>query len=120
VKGLHEIDLGQWPQRMYVTADKRAYNRFCREKQGKVEQPFPPQDGGNCQMMTQESTGWCVFLIAMGPWSSTLELASNLAHEATHAQRWLLEHVGEHSPGTETQAYLVGHIVREGMAALLG
>jgi hypothetical protein len=118
LKGLHRIDLGQWPQAMYVTDDKRTYNRFIRERQGKVTDPFPPSNGGNCQMMTQKSTGSCIFLIAVGPQDDAIELATTLAHEATHAMRWLLEHVGEDSPGTETQAYLVEHIVREGLKAL--
>jgi hypothetical protein len=118
VKGLHRIDLGQWPQLMYVTQDKRAYNRFMREKQGPKFKPFPPRNGGSCEMMTQESSGSCIFIISVGPQDDATELATTIAHEATHAMRWLLEHIGEHSPGTKTQAYLVEHIVREGLKAL--
>lgn len=118
MKHLHRIDLGQWPPLMYVTQDKRTYNRFMREKQGDEFKPFPPHNGGSCEMMKQESSGSCIFLIALGSQDDQTEFASTLAHEATHAMRWLLEDIGEHNPGTETQAYLVGHIVREGMKAL--
>lgn len=118
MKHIHRIDLGQWPQLMVITNDKRAYGRFMRDKQGPDIKPFPSRNGGHCLMMTQESSGACIFMIAIGSHDDQIELASTLAHEATHAMRWLFEHIGEHSPGTETQAYLVGHIVRCGLQAL--
>jgi hypothetical protein len=101
VKHCHEIGLGQWPPRMYLIADKRTYNRFMRDKQGPDFRPFPPRNGGSCEMMKQERTGSCIFVIAVGPQDGRDELAATLAHEATHAMRWILEYAMEQQAGTE-------------------
>lgn len=119
MKGVHYIDLGQWPPALYVTDDKRAYQRFIKKLCGPAAAkcpPFPGTNAGCCQKLADDSD--CVFLISVGPQKDAAELAGTLAHEATHAMRWLFEHIGEHSPGTETEAYLVEHIVRNGLKAL--
>ena len=66
----------------------------------------------------EDGAGAVMFVITVGKQDSRIELADTLAHEATHAMRWLLEHVGEKEPGTETEAYLVGHIVKRSLMAL--
>lgn len=78
---------------------------------------YPVPNGGHCQKMTQKS-GACMFVIVLGPQSNLHETFYSLTHEATHAMRWILEHVGEHRPGIETEAYLVEHIVRRCLKAL--
>jgi hypothetical protein len=78
--------------------------------------PFPVANAGHCQKLTRGQD--CVFLIAVGEPANRDELAMTLAHEATHAMRWLFEHLGERTPGTEAQAYLVEHIVRCGLRAI--
>jgi uncharacterized protein YjaZ len=57
-----------------------------------------------------------LLLMGIGPHPNRDELAVTLAHEATHAMRWILEHAGEKQPGTECEAYLVEHIVRQALA----
>lgn len=118
MKGQHRIDLGQWPPACYLFTEKRAFNHYHRQQTGtEPPLPFPPKDGGCCLHMENPS-GEAILMIAIGKSSSRDELAITLAHEATHAMRWILEHAGEDSPGTETEAYLVEHIVRQGLAAL--
>lgn len=119
MKGVHYVSLGQWPPALYVTDDKRAYQRFIKKHCGPAASrctPFPDINCGSCQKL--EGGQDCVFLICIGPQKDAAELAGTLAHEATHAMRWLFEHIGEHSPGTETEACLVEHIVRNGLKAL--
>lgn len=118
MKGLHRIDLGQWPPACYLFTERRAYNRYHRELTGSAPPiPFPPKDGGNC-LHLEHPDGRAILMIAVAEQTSRDELAITLAHEATHAMRWILEHAGEEQPGTETQAYLVEHIVRESLKAL--
>jgi hypothetical protein len=119
MKDVHWIDTGQWPPALAVIADKRAYKRFIRKHCGDHAAdcpPFPGTNAGLCQKLEDGSD--CIFVIAVGEQKDQIELAGTLAHEATHAMRWLFEHIGEKDPGTETQAYLVEHIVRNGMRAL--
>lgn len=119
MKGVHYVDLGPWPPALYVIGNKRAYGRFVRSMCGKNAKdctPFPPANGGACQKMEDGQN--CVFIITVGAHTDVIELAGTLAHEATHAMRWIFEHVGETSPGTEAEAYLVEHIVRNGLKAL--
>jgi hypothetical protein len=117
MKGIHWIDLGQWPPALAVTGDKRAYNRLMRDRQCPNPQPFPRPRHGLCQHMENEE-GETLFVIALGEYADKIEQAAALAHEATHAMRWILEEAGEKEPGTETQAYLVEHIVAHGLKAL--
>jgi hypothetical protein len=119
VKGAHEIDLGQWPCGMVVITDKRTYNRYIRMMCGKhavKSPPFPETNCGNCQ--TLEQPGACFIVISIGKTPDDAERILTLVHEATHAMRYILEHALEKNPGTETEAYLVEHIVRQGMKAL--
>jgi hypothetical protein len=113
VKHVFPIDLGQWPQACCLITDKRAYGRFMRDHGIGEARPFPPEGGGSCQTITKGEC--CKVIIAIGPHPDWDELAVTLSHEATHAMRWILEHVGETEPGAETQAYLVGHIVRQAL-----
>jgi len=118
VKGLRWINLGPWPPDLAITSDRRAYRRFLRDEVGEKEIPeFPGKDTASTYCVTHKEKGPLV-LISLGPQSDQYELASNLAHEATHAMRWILEYVGEEKPGTETEAYLVGYIVKQAMQAL--
>lgn len=41
-----------------------------------------------------------------------MQIAAMLAHEAVHIVDFLLEHIGEKSPGMETRAYLTQYIVQ--------
>lgn len=118
MKGVHEIDLGQWPPALVIIADKRAYKRFEKSHcaPGSEVTPFPGENAGACQKWTDGPK--CLLVITVGPQENQIELAGTLAHEATHAMRWLFEHICEHSPGLEAQAYLVEHIVRGGLKAL--
>lgn len=118
MKGVHPIDLGQWPPACRLFTDKRSYNRFHKEQTGQAPPiPFPPANGGCClQLSHPDGRAW--LMIAVGPQDSRDELSVTLAHEATHAMRWILGHAGEGEPGTETEAYLVEHIVRQALAAL--
>lgn len=43
------------------------------------------------------------------------QLATVLAHEASHVADMLFEHVGEDQPGTETRAYMVQFIIETGV-----
>jgi hypothetical protein len=120
VKGIHWINTGQWPQAMAITGDADAYRRFMRKYCGKEHEndpPFPRFNGGLCQKL-EDDVGNVIMFIAVGKQKDRAELACTLAHEATHAMRWMLEHVREKEPGTETEAYLVEHIVRHGLRAL--
>lgn len=118
MKGVHWIDLGQWPQQLVLIDNKRSYMRFGRERlDGHKMQPFPPAHGGATTQIEHTTKG-VLFIIAVGAPKDRDDLAVTLAHEATHAMRWILEDVGEKQPGTETEAYLVGHIVKEGLRAL--
>lgn len=119
MKGVHEVDLGQWPCGLVVITDKRTYSRYLREMCGKNAAqypPFPLKDSGLCQ--TLEQPGACVIVITLGPQSNEREALLTLVHEATHAMRYALQHAAENTPGTETEAYLVEHIVRQGLEAL--
>jgi hypothetical protein len=118
MKHVHVVDLGQWPPACAIIGNKRAYHRFMRGKCGgdaKVHR-FPKPNAGHCEMLAHGQECW--FVIAVGAHEFGSELACTLAHEATHLMRWLFEHIGEKAPGTEAEAYLVEHIVREGLKAL--
>lgn len=119
MKHVHECDLGQWPSALVVIADKRAYGRYIRRMCGDNARdcpPFPGLNAGLCQ--TLEQPGAHVILIAIGPQESDRERVLTLVHEATHAMRYALQHAAENEPGTETEAYLVEHILRQGLEAL--
>lgn len=117
-KGVHHIDLGPWPPALVLIADRAAYGRFMRSQCGKHPfQPFPKPRGGLCTELKNEA-GDLLLVIAIGAQPDSIELAASLAHEATHAMRWILEYVSEREPGAETQAYLVEHIVKQGLKAL--
>ena len=117
MKGVHWIDLGPWPTGLAVTNDKRAYGKFMRAKKVPNAQPFPRPRHGLCKHM-ENDVGEAFFVIALGKFDDKIEMAASLAHEATHAMRWILEFVGEKKPGTETEAYLVEHIVKNGLKAI--
>lgn len=118
MKNVHWVDLGPWPPALAIVDDKRTFNRLIRAKTAQPpERPFPGSGGGLCIRLDNER-GAALFVIAIGPQGSRDELAVTLAHEATHAMRWILEYVGENEPGTEAQCYLVEHIVRRGLEAL--
>lgn len=113
-KGLHSIDLGQWPPAMVLTADKRAYSRFMREKQGNEFSPFPKPGGGHTELMVN-GKGLAYIMLAIGPGEDQRELICTIAHEAVHAARFLFAHVGETEPSKEAEAYLIEHIVRKAL-----
>jgi hypothetical protein len=118
MKGVHRVDLGQWPPALFVIGERRAYQRFMRAHCGGKaadHPPFPAPNGGHCQKLVQDRA--CIFLIVVGEQRNRDELAITLAHEATHAMRWLFEHIDEKRPGTEAESYLVEHIVRGGLKA---
>lgn len=116
---LHWIDTGQWPAALAITSSNAAYRRFMRQHCGEdVEAKAAPVRGGFCQQLSNED-GDSVLVIVVHSELEGRELVCTVAHEATHAMRWILKHAHEHEPGTETEAYLVEHIVREGLKALL-
>ncbi len=116
MKGIHWIDLGQWPPALAVVSDKRAYQKFMLKHCDTKVNDFPPRNGGLCRKMVDGTD--CIFLIVVGPQSDPINLACTLAHEATHAMRWIFEQIEEREPGVEAQAYLVEHILRGGLNAL--
>lgn len=119
MKGVHWIDLGQWPASLAVITDSRTYGRFLRQKCGKSYRAcpaFPKSNAGICQML--EGPEGTIVLISIGKTADPAERILTLVHEATHAMRWVLENAAEASPGTETEAYLVEHIVRHGLEAI--
>lgn len=118
-RGMHIIDMGQWPAAMIVTRKRRAYERFMRRYHSPDHpwQPFP-EPGGGLSVVLHDGTVRATIVIAVGQCEDRDELSCTLAHEATHAMRWILEHVGEAEPGTETQAYLVEHIVKGALRVL--
>ncbi len=121
MKGVHWIDLGQWPAHLAIVGDRRAYRRFMRSHCATGPagwSAFPPDNGGHCQKLVDGSS--VLYLISVGASSDQIETACTLAHEATHVMRWIFEEIGEDEPGKEAQAYLVEHIVRHGLKALTG
>lgn len=40
------------------------------------------------------------------------QIAAIIAHEAVHASQFLLNEIGEHKPGVETPAYIVGYLTQ--------
>jgi hypothetical protein len=117
-KGIHWIELGQWPPLLAVTCDKAAYNRWMKAK-GRDSHPFPTDKGGSAQLLTKGPANGILF-IALNPKQSERELIISLVHEATHIARFLFEYVKEEHPGVETEAYLVEYIVAESWRELLG
>jgi hypothetical protein len=121
VKGVHWIPSGQWPPAIALIDSRRSWRAFAKKYCGNNANDcasFPPKHGGCCQKL--EDGAACIFVILVGEHDDQIELASTIAHEATHLMRWLFEHIGEDEPGTEAQAYLVEHIVRLGLQALSG
>jgi hypothetical protein len=103
---------------MAVIGDESAYNRFVKSWcAGYAPVDFPRRGGGNCQQM-ENAAGDMMLVMVIGKQPNRTELMLTVAHEATHAMRWILEFVGEKSPGTETEAYLVEHISRQAFHAL--
>jgi hypothetical protein len=118
MKGVHWLGLGQWPCNLAVVGDEAAYERFRKAYCGNsMALDFPRRGAGNCQQM-ENAAGDMMLLIAVGKQPSRTEMMLTIAHEAVHAMRFILQFVGEHSPGTETEAYLVEHISRAAFAAL--
>jgi hypothetical protein len=119
MKGVHWIDTGQWPSALAFVKDEAAYRRVMHAHCGKdcELRAWPHRDGGFCQQLADD-TGKSVILIGMGKQKNKTEAALTAAHEATHAMRWILAHAAENEPGTETEAYLVEHIMRGVLNAL--
>lgn len=117
MKNAHRINLGQWPPAMFITSNQEAYDRLMRQYRVPDPLPFPQKRHGLCQHL-ENGDGEAIIVIAIGKHPNIIELATTIAHEATHAMRWLFEYVGEKNPGTETEAYLIEHIVHEGLKAL--
>lgn len=117
MKGVYEIDLGQWPAAAFLITDKRSFAGFHRKRTGiNPPTPFPSRNGG-CTIYLEDEP-YAIMIIAIGPQADRDEFAITLAHEATHTMQWVLDHAGEQKPGTETQAYLVEHIVRQCLKAV--
>lgn len=118
MKGVHWIDLGQWPCRLAFVADEKGFARFNQAFcDGTIEPGYPKTDGGCCYKL-QNPAGEPLFLLAVGKASSRNQRACTIAHEAVHVMQFVLEHLGEEKPGIETQAYLVEHVLRNALQAV--
>lgn len=116
-RGLHWICLGPWPAALAITSDEAAYNRWVKRNSTPSACAFPKACGWTQKFARDDGT--MVIMIAIAPKMRREGIIISLAHEATHAMRWILDHAEEKTPGIEAEAYLVEHIVREGMKRLL-
>ena len=121
MKGVHWLDLGQWPAALALIDGKRAHRQFMAKQCGDHAREcaaFPRANCGTTTTLEDQATGKCIIVIAIGKTEDATEKVCTLVHESVHAMRFILEHAAEKSPGTETEAYLTEHIVKQGLKVI--
>jgi hypothetical protein len=104
--------MGPWPIYVGFTTSKKAFAKeMKRLDAGKTA--FLARSGANAtthHLRKDNSTCCIITLDKTG--GSTEQIAALIAHEAVHVAQELWENIGEDSPGRESEAYLVQHIVQ--------
>lgn len=67
---------------------------------------------GTSYLMTNDGEGE-VFVRIETEGRAPDDITGTVVHEMSHATDFIFQHLGEHSPGTETRAYLMDHLVTE-------
>ena len=79
-----------------------------------------PTSGALCTTLTQEKSGELCAIVSVSQHSrefcNAIEMAGLLIHEAVHVWQRYAEHMGEHRPGDEQEAYAIQAISQELMA----
>lgn len=116
-KGMHLVLVSPWPTAVVVTNNEDAYLKFLSNNgiTKTKNTAFPSM--GAASLFTKED-GTSLVVIAVSPELEGMELIDTVVHEASHAVDFIFDAGGEASPGTETRAYLMGHIVSEALEAL--
>lgn len=115
MKRIHYLNTGPWPWYIGFTTDEAAFQREM--KRLKVKDAGPGvKSGSNAATHHFVNGSTNMAIIVMHPptrKASKEQYASLLAHEAVHVVQEMREKLGE--LGLEAEAYLVQHIVQEGL-----
>jgi hypothetical protein len=107
------FNMGPWPLYFGFTQSKKA---FAKEmKRLSIEGvDFLASDHANATVHSFTSSGCLTCVMTMGKVKdkSPEQVASLIAHEATHVAQELWAQIGERQPGREAEAYLVQMIVQ--------
>lgn len=111
---MYEIDMGPWPCEVHVCFDEKDYKRRLRKIKN-LKDTFPNENAWASTVTIESEHGYPIYVLSFGRdcQKSSIQMASSASHEASHVAYNLWEHINEHNPGDEAQAYLIGHIVRE-------
>lgn len=97
---------------LYRVQNQEQMDWVCK----KYDVPTQPYVRGNNFGATHTITGLkdigCLLIVGLPKSKLTAAHAALAAHEATHCCQSIFESVGEHSPGHETEAYLLQDIVQ--------
>lgn len=117
VTGVTWFNMGCYPVFVGFTMRPSSLERVQRFMGVEADGNVAPTGGACCHKMTR--AGMMVLIISMidKRWPKN-ETAAIIAHEATHATRFIMEKIGEEYPGFEQEAYLVQQIVQDCLYAL--
>lgn len=106
------IDRGWQPAAIGFVPGREAWDSLI--KSHKIEKPFP-DPGINCGTTTwlvNDVTGEAMILVTLNPSAerAAIDVILTLVHEAVHVWQFIADHMGEQSPGIETEAYAIQHI----------
>lgn len=117
VSGVTWFQMGCYPVFCGFTMKSEALARVQRFMGVFTDSDISPSGGGCCHRLVKN--GMMVLIISMADKRFPKnETAAIIAHEATHAMRFIMEKIGEDEPGLEQEAYLVQQIVQDCLYAL--
>lgn len=76
------------------------------------EEWLSPGSSASTHTYENATGGMACVVCCEGDNTNGSDVVGSLAHEATHIKQHYFEYIGEHHPGTEEEAYIIGNITR--------
>ena len=108
------IDRGWQPVAIGFCPSEKAWRRAMRLQNVTSDWPDVPNSGGHTELLKNIETGVGLILVVISGASERdpLEVIMTIVHEAVHVWQFLCQHIGEHAPGIEMEAYAIEEISR--------
>lgn len=115
--GRNYIDMGSWFCYLCFCFNQKEFEKETKRLTGKPMQFLPGKNTyGDMFEAKSERTNHPLYIISVSPRITTIDgVAGVIAHEASHVADRIFAYIGEEKVGTETRAYLIQHIVVNGM-----
>lgn len=120
IKKLAWLNMNLFPVHVALCISHKEWKGLMK-RMGIKDQPNMLK-GAPGRICTFYKDSWMTLIIVIDPKqlkeATIVETAGLIAHEAAHAARFIFEHIGENTPGMETEAYIVQAIVGDSLMAL--